>query len=109
MTRTAFPFRVDDISALARSLRSQLPDSAERPGHLVVVVDHSGADLEFHQGQAGGGSVVTTTVEGGSFPVHKAGRADTPGYGDPQQHTEESRTKNIRTVADRVTAPTLRR
>lgn len=81
-----------------------LDADAERPSHLVVVVDHSGADLEFHQGQAGGGSVVTTTVEGGSFPVHKAGRADTPGYGDPQQHTEESRTKNIRTVADRVTA-----
>ncbi|MCF1708085.1 DUF2087 domain-containing protein [Tabrizicola sp. J26] len=37
MTRTAFPFRVDDISALARSLRAQLPENAERPGHLTLM------------------------------------------------------------------------
>lgn len=37
MTRTSFPFRVDDISALARSLRAQLPDGTDRPGHLTLM------------------------------------------------------------------------
>lgn len=79
-----------------------LDADTDRPGYLVVIVDHAGAEIELHRGQDGAGAVVATTVEGGSYPVHKAGRADTPGYGDPQQHTEESRSKNIRSVADRV-------
>ncbi|OMC36916.1 hypothetical protein A5740_05630 [Mycobacterium sp. GA-1841] len=81
-----------------------LAHGCERPGYLVVIVDHTGADVEVHHGRPDGGAVTTVTVDGDGYPVHKAGRADTPGYGDPQSHTEENRAKNIRTVADQVAA-----
>ncbi|OLP01144.1 hypothetical protein BVU76_16890 [Mycolicibacterium porcinum] len=81
-----------------------LETGTEQHSYLVVIVDHAGADIELHGDRPDQPAVVATTVEGGSFPVHKAGRAETLGYGDPQQHTEESRSKNIRAVADRVTA-----
>ncbi|MGV0746316.1 Rv2629 family ribosome hibernation factor [Mycolicibacterium sp. XJ870] len=71
----------------------------EHPSYLVVEVDHSGADIELRLG----GVATTHTVEGGSYPVHKASGADTAGYGDPQPRAEESRSKNIRVAADRVT------
>lgn len=37
MTRTAFPFQVEDISQLARSLHQQLTGSAETPSHLALM------------------------------------------------------------------------
>ncbi|WP_441964042.1 Rv2629 family ribosome hibernation factor [Mycolicibacterium houstonense] len=76
-----------------------LASGRERPSYLVVTVDHAGADIEIHRDP---GDRETITVDGGGYPVHKAGRADTPGYGDPQPHTEENRSKNIRSVAERV-------
>lgn len=66
--------------------------------YLLVAVDHNGADIEVHSG-----GVNTETVEGGAYPVHKAGGPETSGYGDPQPRTEEARRTNIRAVADRLT------
>lgn len=77
-----------------------LAHGVEQPAHLVVIVDHAGADIELHRD----GAVTDHNVDGGSYPVHKASGADTAGYGDPQPRTEESRAKNIRVAADRVTA-----
>ncbi|WP_372839600.1 DUF2087 domain-containing protein [Phaeovulum sp.] len=37
MTRTAYPFEVADISALAKALVRQLSESAEPPGHLTML------------------------------------------------------------------------
>ena len=71
----------------------------ERPAYAVVSVDHVGADITVHRN----GKDVTSTVDGGGYPVHKASSADNPGYGDPQQRTEEQSRKNIRAVADAVT------
>ncbi|WP_396933313.1 hypothetical protein [Mycolicibacterium sp.] len=66
--------------------------------YALVAVDHNGADIEVHSG-----GVNTETVEGGAYPVHKAGGPETSGYGDPQPRTEEARRTNIRAVADRLT------
>ncbi|MCV7290370.1 hypothetical protein H7J87_34090 [Mycolicibacterium wolinskyi] len=77
-----------------------LAHGIEQPTYLVAIVDHAGADIELHRD----GTVTTHTVEGEGYPVHKASGAETPGYGDPQPRTEESRSKNIRAAADRVTA-----
>jgi peptide chain release factor subunit 1 len=68
------------------------------PPHLVVVVDHVGADITVHND----GRVRTETVEGHGWPVHKAAGAETPGYGDPQNRTEEAARKNVRTAVGRV-------
>lgn len=92
--------RVSELPYIVPALEAD----ADGAGYLVVVVDHAGADIELHRGRDDKKTAFATTVEGGGFPVHKAGRADTPGYGDPQQHTEENRSKNIRAVADKVTA-----
>lgn len=37
MTRTAFPYRVDDLSQLARHLQRQLGQAPEPPGHLALM------------------------------------------------------------------------
>lgn len=70
----------------------------DQPDYLLVEVDHTGADLTTHIA----GTVRSETVDGGGYPVHKAGSAETAGYGDPQLHTDEAARKNIRAVADRV-------
>lgn len=66
--------------------------------YLLVAVDHTGADIEVHDGRSR-----AETVEGSGHPVHKAHKADTAGYGGPQGRVEEAVRKNIREVADRVT------
>jgi peptide chain release factor subunit 1 len=71
----------------------------ETPAYILVEVDHTGADITAHIE----GVFETETVDGGGYPVHKASGAETAGYGDPQQRTEEAVRKNIRAVADRVT------
>ncbi len=93
--------RVSELPYIVPALEA----GADGAGYLVVVVDHAGADIELHRGEDEKETAIATTVEGAGFPVHKAGRADTPGYGDPQQRTEENRSRNIRAVADKVTAP----
>lgn len=70
----------------------------ESADYLLVVVDHTGADITV----AAGGALRTETIDGGGYPVHKASGAETAGYGDPQPRTEEAARKNIRAVADRV-------
>jgi hypothetical protein len=37
MSKTAIPFAVDDVSALAKSLHSQLTQSPESPGHVALL------------------------------------------------------------------------
>lgn len=66
--------------------------------YLLVAVDHTGADIEVHDGRSH-----AETVDGSGHPVHKAHKADTAGYGGPQGRAEEAVRKNMREVADRVT------
>lgn len=75
-----------------------LEQSFDHPDYVLVVVDHSGADITSHIG----GALRTETVDGGGYPVHKSAGAETAGYGDPQLRTEEAARKNLRAVADRV-------
>lgn len=70
----------------------------ETPHYLLVVVDHTGADITVHID----GTFRTETVDGGGYPVHKASGAETAGYGDPQPRSEEAGRKNVRAVAERV-------
>jgi hypothetical protein len=72
----------------------------ERPTYAVAVVDHAGGDITLHRD----GAVSSETVDGGGYPVHKASGAETSRYGDPQPRAEEARRKNLRAVADRLTA-----
>jgi hypothetical protein len=72
----------------------------EHPTHLIVAVDHHGADVTIHRG----GRVISEEVDGTAYPVHKASGAETPGYGDPQRAADGARQQNIRAVADRVTS-----
>lgn len=75
-----------------------LERSFDHPDYVLVVVDHSGADITTHIG----GTLRSETVDGGGYPVHKAASAETAGYGDPQPRTDEAARKNVRAVADRV-------
>lgn len=68
--------------------------------YIVAIVDHVGADIAVHHE----GRVRKESAEGGEYPVHKASGAETPGYGDPQPRAEEAARRNVRTVAERVTA-----
>lgn len=70
----------------------------EQPNYLLVVVDHTGADITAHVD----GALRSEIVDGGGYPVHKASSAETAGYGDPQLRTDEAARKNVRAVADRV-------
>ena len=72
--------------------------SFDHPDYVLVVVDHSGADITTHIG----GTLRSETVDGGGYPVHKAAGAENAGYGDPQLRTDEAARKNVRAVADRV-------
>ncbi len=66
---------------------------------VLAAVDHTGADISVHDD----GRVAGETVEGSAYPVHKAHKADTAGYGGPQGRVEEAVRKNIREVADHLT------
>ncbi|MCG7633474.1 hypothetical protein MHN80_14255 [Gordonia McavH-238-E] len=71
------------------------------PRHVIAAVDHAGADIELVE--AGGSLLSKETVEGEGYPIHHAAGAESPGYGDPQQRSDEQNRKNIRQVADRLT------
>jgi peptide chain release factor subunit 1 len=75
-----------------------LEQSFDHPDYVLVVVDHSGADITTHIGA----TLRSETVDGGGFPVHHAAGAETAGYGDPQLRSDEAARKNMRAVADRV-------
>lgn len=66
--------------------------------YVIVAVDHAGADVALHRDH----TVVSDTVDGGGYPIHKADSAETPGYGDPQRRTMEAGRKNLRAVADEL-------
>lgn len=72
----------------------------EQPNYLLAVVDHTGADITIHVD----GTLQSETVDGGGYPVHKASSAETAGYGDPQLRTDEAARRNVRAVADRISA-----
>ncbi|BBZ46846.1 Rv2629 family ribosome hibernation factor [Mycobacterium parmense] len=72
--------------------------SYDHPDYVLVIVDHSGADITTQVG----GTLRAETVDGEGHPVHKAAGAENAGYGDPQLRTEEAGRKNMRAVADRV-------
>lgn len=76
-----------------------LENGFDSSDYLLVVVDHTGADITVHVDA----SLRSETADGGGYPVHKASGAETAGYGDPQMRAEEAARKNIRAVADRVT------
>lgn len=68
--------------------------------YILAAVDHAGADLTLHRSNG----TSTETVDGAGYPVHHASGAETPGYGDPQRTAEGAQAKNIRAVAERLTA-----
>jgi Bacterial archaeo-eukaryotic release factor family 2 len=70
-----------------------------RPTYVFAAVDHAGADITLHQGDA----VRSETVDGGGYPVHKPVTAGWNGYGDFQHTTEEAIRMNVRAVAERLT------
>ncbi|UCZ88053.1 hypothetical protein [Gordonia sp. WA4-43] len=72
------------------------------PRHVIAAVDHAGADIELFE--AGGSSLMRESVEKEGYPIHHAAGAESPGYGDPQQRSDEQNRKNIRQIADRLTA-----
>ena len=67
--------------------------------YLLVAVDRTGADIAVH----GDGLPRTEDVDGSGYPVHKAHKSETAGYGGPQGRVEEAVRKNIREVAERLT------
>ncbi len=68
--------------------------------YMVAAVDQVGADLTRYQGK----STFSETVVGEGFPVHKAASAGLNAWGDSQHRVEEEVRKNLRAVADRLTA-----
>ncbi|MFD4368486.1 hypothetical protein [Rhodococcus sp. NPDC058521] len=68
--------------------------------YLLVFVDHEGADLSVHH--FGKSTVVSETLSGSDYPVHKAAGAETSGYGDPQPRAEEAMRRNVSEVAHRI-------
>lgn len=74
-------------------------DGFVTPAYLLVVVDHTGAEITVHVD----GVFETESVGDGGDPGHPASGAENPGHGDPQRRTEEAARKIIRAVADRVT------
>ncbi len=71
----------------------------QRPTYVFAAVDHTGADVRLYQG----GTLTSTSIEGGGYPVHKPVTAGWNGYGDLQHTTEEAIRMNCRAVADKLT------
>jgi len=87
--------RVSDLPYILPVVEHGIPHTS----YVLVAVDHTGADISVHHD----GTSATETVEGSGYPVHKAHKADTAGYGGPQGRVEEAVRKNIREVADHLT------
>jgi hypothetical protein len=77
-----------------------LRDGHYQDRYLLVAVDHLGAELTVHLD----GGEVTTTIDPGNRPVHKAHSAEGSEYGESQQRVETMVNRNIREVAERVAA-----
>lgn len=87
--------RVSELPYILPVVEHGIPHTA----YLLVAVDGTGGDISlFDDGRA-----ASQTVEGSAYPVHKAHKADTAGYGGPQGRVEEAVRRNIREVAEQVT------
>ena len=71
----------------------------QRPTYVFAAVDRTGADITLYQG----GSITSTSIDGGGYPVHKPATAGWKGWGDFQHTTEEAIRMNCREVADELT------
>ena len=87
--------RLSDLPYILPVVEHGIPHTS----YVLVAVDHTGADISVH----GDGTSASETVEGSAYPVHKAHKADTAGYGGPQGRVEEAVRKNIREVAEHLT------
>ena len=87
--------RVSDLPYLLPVVEHGIPHTA----YLLVAVDGTGGDISLYDDGRSG----SQTVEGSGYPVHKAHKADTAGYGGPQGRVEEAVRRNIREVAEQVT------
>ena len=87
--------RVSDLPFILPVVEHGIPHTC----YLQVAVDGNGGDISLHDNGRSG----SQTVEGSAYPVHKAHRADTAGYGGPQGRVDEAVRRNIREVAERVT------
>ncbi len=90
----ATQIRVSDLPYIIPVVEHGVP----RATSLMVAVDSTGADISVHDART-----ATETVKGSGYPVHKAHKADTAGYGGPQGRVEEAVRKNLREVAERLT------
>lgn len=87
--------RVSELPYILPVVEHGIPHTA----YLLVAVDGTGGDIALYDDGRSG----VTTVDGSGYPVHKAHKAETSGYGGPQGHVEEAVRRNIREVAERVT------
>lgn len=87
--------RVSDMPYILPVVEHGIPHTA----YLVVAVDSAGGDIALYDD----GRSRSQTVEGSGYPVHKAHKAETAGYGGPQGRVEEAVRRNIREVAEHVT------
>ncbi|MCW1959364.1 MAG: hypothetical protein KIH64_012640 [Mycobacterium sp.] len=87
--------RVSDLPYLLPVVEHGIPHTA----YLLVAVDGTGGDISLYDDGRSG----SQTVEGSGYPVHKAHKAETAGYGGPQGRVEEAVRRNIREVAEQVT------
>lgn len=87
--------RVSELPFILPVVEHGIPHTS----YVLVAVDHTGADISVHDDGRSAGE----TVEGSAYPVHKAHKADTAGYGGPQGRVEEAVRKNIREVAEHLT------
>jgi peptide chain release factor subunit 1 len=92
--------RVSDLPYIVPVVAHGIPHTSS----LLVAVDHTGADISLHDGVSlHDGTAAPETVDGSGYPIHKAHKADTAGYGGPQGRVQEAIRKNIREVAQRLT------
>jgi peptide chain release factor subunit 1 len=91
--------RVSDRPYIVPVIEHGIPHTS----YLLVAVDATGGDISLFDSLFDDGRTGTETVEGSGYPVHKAHKAETAGYGGPQGRVEEAVRRNIREVAEHLT------
>lgn len=91
--------RVSDLPYILPVVEHGIPHTA----YLLVAVDGTGGDISLYDSTSPGARSGSQTVDGSGYPVHKAHKAETSGYGGPQGHVEEAVRRNIREVAEHIT------
>ncbi|WP_420714115.1 hypothetical protein [Gordonia sp. SL306] len=84
------------VSGAARRARCRGPASSGRDGR-----PHTSADIAVVDGDA---TMATEAVQAVGHPVHKAAGAETPKCGGRQQRSDKQNRRNIREVAERLSA-----